>query len=568
MCSIAADAGRESRKFMWTQLEPSCLPLQCGSAVSVQMRMFTRGLRVRVSRKPLNAGVILAVRAYSVAIVGAGPAGFYTAKYLTEGGFSELSSKVTRVDIIEKLPVPYGLVRFGVAPDHEPTKSVMATFLEVGGRDRVRFLGNVAVGEGGGPSVDDLLKSYNAVVLAHGAVSDTPVGCPGEDLDGVLSARAVVNWYNGHPDFAHLGTAMDLPNVSDVVIIGQGNVAIDCARVLAKTRDALAVTDMADNALETLAQSRVRRVSIVGRRSHVQAACTIKELRELSRLPQCTLATDAEDMALGDSAANDEEATARPRKRITELIEGFPRWEMGNEGYAVAAAAAAGGGGGGDDDEEETDMQICLRFLAQPLRMEGGADGADGAGRGRVARVCFGRSQLTGPAGAQKVALAQEQAFVLPAQLVITSVGYKCEPLPGVPFDPKRAVVPSTGGRVVEGMEGKDSEAVRVVPGLYVAGWLKRGPTGIIGTNIPDAKETAAAVLKDIAALEAGAVAALPGMGVGMDVDVGGAAAGGVVVDWARYLRIQEEEERIGLASDPPRPRRKFTTIDTMLDVK
>jgi NADPH-dependent glutamate synthase beta subunit-like oxidoreductase len=515
----------------------------------------------------LNSGVKLAVRAYSVAIVGAGPAGFYTAKYLTDGSFSELSSKVTRVDIIEKLPVPYGLVRFGVAPDHEPTKSVMATFQEVGDRDRVRFLGNVAVGESGGPSVDDLLQSYNAVVLAHGAVSDTPVGCPGEDLDGVVSARAVVNWYNGHPDFAHVGAALDLPNVSDVVIIGQGNVAIDCARVLAKTRDALAGTDLADKALETLAQTRVRRVSIVGRRSHVQAACTIKELRELSRLPQCTLMTDAEEMALGDSTANAEEATARPRKRISELIEGFPRVEEGNERYAC----------GGD----ETDTQIRMRFLAQPLGMEGCADdqAADGAGRGRVARVRFGRSQLTGPAGAQKVSLVQEQAFTLPAQLVITSVGYKCEPLPGVPFDLKQSVVPSVGGRVVEEeMEEKDDKVARVVPGLYVAGWLKRGPTGIIGTNIPDAKETAAAVLTDIAALAACGAGELPGIELGMDVNTGAGAdagvwgaavaAGGEVVDWTRYLRIQDEEVRAGLASNPSRPRRKFTTIDTMLDVK
>ena len=416
----------------------------------------------RVSLRILpKQAIIVPFRPYSVAVVGAGPAGFYTAKYLTEGSARDL---VTRVDILEKLPVPYGLVRFGVAPDHEQTKSVMTTFDEVAGRSQVRYLGNIPVGreKNAQINVEGLLKAYDAVVLAHGASSDAAVGCPGEELRGVISARRFVNWYNGHPDFAYVGETLDLPNVEDVVIVGQGNVAIDCARLLAKARSvgggALNETDLTDTALATLQSSGIRRVTLVARRSHVQAACTIKELRELSRLPGGPrLTTNAVDMDLGDSAENREEAVGtRPRKRLTDLLEGFERTDDIFEG--------------GRGEGEEGQVDVHLRYLLQPTTIRDG-------GSGGVKSVQCTRSALSGPAGKQRVTIASPQEDVdLPAQLVITSVGYKCEPMDGVPFDHLTATVPSSKGRVLS-TTASDAPPVN---GLYVAGWLKRGPTGTL----------------------------------------------------------------------------------------
>jgi len=509
--------------------------------------------------------------AYSVAVVGAGPSGFYTAKYLTEG---PLSNVVSKVDILEKLPVPYGLVRFGVAPDHEQTKSVMATFDEVAGRPGVRFLGNVSVGCAwggeGDVTVENLLKAYDAVVLAHGAASDRTLGCEGEDLEGVVSARDVVNWYNGHPDYVDFARQLRLEDVTDVVVVGQGNVAIDCARVLVKGTqpsggEALLPTDIADHARESIANSTIRRITLAARRSHVQAACTIKELREVSRLPWSRLVTDASEMSMGDTEANREEAlAARPRRRLTELIERLPRIDaMGEQWGEGELKEEAQARGAGPDDVVET--EICLRYLVQPLRMV-----ADATGK-RVQSVRFGRSLMFGSAGEQRVELdargggralcahdsveSDENVLDIPAQLVVTSVGYQCVGLPGVPFCSKRAVVPSEAGRVVNPAD--DGPGDKIQPGLYVAGWLKRGPTGIIGTNIPDAKETAMSVLADLVSLRDSQQMVTPKEGLAFPA----------AISWEDYLRIQAAEERAGRASNPPRPRVKFVSLAEMLDV-
>ena len=466
------------------------------------------------------------------------------------------------MDIIEKLPVPYGLVRFGVAPDHEDTKAVMTTFSEVANRENVRFLGNISIGSGcgdgddGGRSrtdgpitvtLEQLRKSYSAVVLAIGASSDRKLYIPGEgSLAGVYSAREFVNWYNGHPDFVDLGEKLNLDKTTDVVVIGQGNVAIDIARVLTKSITDLSTTDIADHALEVLKTSTVRRVSLVARRSHVQTACTIKELREMTRIPNVSVTTRVDEMEMGDTVSNVEEVlSTRPRRRITELLESIPRK---NKNGQVNIEISENIGAGEDDDQGK---QIDLRFLLVPTALQPSLDDPS-----YVGGVIAARAALSGPAHSQKISITPSssssdtdtdtetdtEGVFMPAQLVLSSVGYQSEPLIGAPFDSHTHTIPSSSGRV----EGE--------PGLYVSGWLKRGPTGIIGTNIPDAKETAKAVMSDI---EAGL---LPADRDGLS-DVCLASA----VTWEDYLKIECLEKQEGQRSTPPRPRRKLVHIRDLL---
>jgi adrenodoxin-NADP+ reductase len=428
-----------------------------------------------------------------IAIVGSGPAGFYTAKYLLE------KNPAVHVDLIEKLPVPYGLVRYGVAPDHPEVKSVQETFAKVAANERFRFFGNVELEEaavaagddgaaatwssGGGDNEDttttatgtnnsnkslvnkvtlrELTKYYQGgVVLACGAENDRRLGLEHEeDCGGVHSARSFVNWYNGHPDYVHVGETIDLSSTEDVVIVGQGNVAVDCARILTKCPDELAESDICDHALAKLRNSAVKRVHVVGRRGAAQAAFTIKELRELTRLSGVTVEISADDLTASMTEASAEEvAGSRPRSRIMDLMK--------ETSTAAAAAVAAGGG--------SADKHIHLRFLLQPLALETRQEQHEG---GEVlpfpldvsrrvqldvttldstsvgakvfepkkvrslTGVTFGATALTGPAGSQQATLLNTTTTI-PAQMLLKSVGYESVRLRGVPFDSTRHVVP------------------------------------------------------------------------------------------------------------------------------
>jgi adrenodoxin-NADP+ reductase len=419
-------------------------------------------------------------------------------------------------------------VRSGVAPDHPEVKSVQNDFESVASDPRVSFLGNVAVGRD--ISVSDLQKHYNAVVLAYGAASDKYLNIEGERLRNVCSARAFVNWYNGHPDFTTFHPNLDS---EDVVVIGQGNVALDCARILCKTVHELRATDIAANALQLLASSKVKRVHVLGRRGHIQAAFTMKELRELTRLSDVDVIISKEELQLGRNPASLQELQLhRSKSRMDALLA-----DMTNVPTGVKS------------------KQLFLRFFLSPITVLPSADDPSAVGS-----VLCQRTELIGPPEHQ-TAVAVQQTEAIPAGMVLRSIGYKSVSVPGVPFDDKRAVVRNEAGRVMHPDGSK-------VPGLYVSGWLKRGPSGIIGTNIPDARETVACISQDRLAK------ALPAL----QVSTADAGLNGVrrvlmeagrqpteLISWQDFQRINAAELKRGQLSG--KPREKYTDINEMLKV-
>ncbi|MCW2522212.1 MAG: FAD-dependent pyridine nucleotide-disulfide oxidoreductase [Frankiales bacterium] len=380
-----------------------------------------------------------------VAVIGSGPSGLYAAEALSEqGGDSVL------VDVIDRLPTPFGLVRYGVAPDHLKIKSMLATLHATFDRPNVRFLGRL--GLGAEISAADLQQHYHAVVYATGAQSDRRLGIPGEDLPGSHSATEFVSWYNGHP----LGErTFDLSRTESVAVIGAGNVALDVARLLAKRADELRTTDVPDEVLNALHHSAVRDIHIIARRGPVQAKFSTKELRELGELDNARVHVSSAELP---SADEDLSGLARAEKNN---LKTFTDW----------ADAATGTTAGADRASER---RVEFHFWRAPSRITG----ADSCAMLELA-------DTRGAAGAPLETLS--------AQLVIRAIGYRSLPLPGVPFDDLAGVVPHKAGRVLDA-DGQ------VRPGEYVAGWLKRGPTGVIGTNRSDANETVSSLLEDLAA--------------------------------------------------------------------
>jgi ferredoxin/flavodoxin---NADP+ reductase len=389
-----------------------------------------------------------------VAIVGSGPAGFYAAEQLLTA--KDLDHEVA-VDMFERLATPWGLVRAGVAPDHPKIKAVTRRYEKTAAKDGFRFFGNVEVGTD--LPVDELREHYHAVLYAFGASGDRRLGIPGEELPGSHSSTEFVAWYNGHPDFAD--HAFDL-TATTAVVVGNGNVALDVARMLALPRETLAQTDVADHALEALAGSSIEEVVVLGRRGPAQAAFTTPELIELSELAQADVIVDPGDMELDEASARIvEEADAQVKKKIEVL-----------HGYAAS-------------EPHGHDRRIVLRFFASPLEI---------VGDGRVEGVRVGRTELVDDGEGRLRAVVTEQEETIPCQLVFRSVGYRGCPLPGVPFDERSATIPNDEGRVLEAQGGAQR------PGEYVSGWIKRGPSGIIGTNKKDSQETVDRLLEDHAA--------------------------------------------------------------------
>jgi ferredoxin--NADP+ reductase len=396
-------------------------------------------------------------RRLKVAVVGSGPAGLYTAEALVKQAALLPSPVAVSVDVLDRLPTPYGLVRYGVAPDHKSIKSVANYLRRVLESPGVTFIGGVHFGTD--VTREDLLGAYDAVVYATGAMRDRRLGIPGEDLPGSHAATDFVNWYCGHPDVGHGAFALDAESVA---VIGVGNVAVDVARILARDPAELEHTDIPEPVMEALRASKVREVHVIGRRGPAQAKFTTKELRELGDLPGVHVSADpAElDLAAGFDRSGESAALATADRRVRGNLVAMAGW----------GGAPAGPG-----------RKLRLRFWLRPAEIHQSPSRT-------VSGLLLERTRLS-ESGAFE---GTGEFETLDAQLVLRSVGYQSVPLPGVPFDSGSYTVPNAHGRVL-------SEAGEPLPGEYVAGWLKRGPTGVIGTNKADAAETVQALLADLA---------------------------------------------------------------------
>jgi len=382
------------------------------------------------------------------AVVGSGPAGFYAAAALLA---SDLEFEV---DLIERLPTPWGLVGLGVAPDHPNIKAVSRAFERTALNPGFRFFGNVEVGEV--VTHDDLMRLYDAVIYSVGAQTDNRLGVPGEDLSGSWSATQFVAWYNGHPDFQEL--EFDLSG-ERAVVVGAGNVALDVARMLALTREELAPTDTTDRAIEAIAESAIREIVLLSRRGPAQASFTAPELKELGDLAGADVVVDPAELELDPASAASLEGNTNATRNMDVLREFASREPTGKP------------------------RRVVLRFLVSPVAI---------VGEDAVQGVEIVHNELVAE-GERISARATDRRETIPAGIVFRSVGYRGVALPGLPFDPARGTLLNDGGRVLD-------ENGEPIPGVYCAGWIKRGPTGVIGTNKKDATETVKLLLEDAAA--------------------------------------------------------------------
>jgi ferredoxin--NADP+ reductase len=454
-------------------------------------------------------------RIIRAAIIGSGPAGFYTAEHLLKEKHVEFE-----IDMFDRLPTPHGLVRLGVAPDHQKIKSVTKIYDKIASNPRFRFFGLIEYGKQ--IKLEDLKKFYHVIVFATGAQTDRKLGIPGEDLVGSHTATEFVAWYNGHPDYTHL--SFDLSQES-VVIIGVGNVAVDVARILCRTPEELKETDIADYALEALGKSRLRDVYLLGRRGPLQAAFTNPEVRELGKLP------DAHAVTLRQEIESDEftlEAieTNKDRTAINklEILKSYS-----------------------DPKTNTKNKRLHIRFLVSPVEIIGDS-------RGRVSAVKLVRNELYRAEDGSVRSRPTEEFEVLKAGLVFRSIGYRGVPLEGVPFDEKRGVIHNEKGSIIDPGSGEH------LASLYAVGWIKRGPTGVIGTNKQDAGETVRCIVEDV---ESGHI------NNPERPDSESAArfvreAEPRCVTYEDWLRIDELEIDKGKAQG--RPRVKYTSIEAMLE--
>nr|WP_255603300.1 FAD-dependent oxidoreductase [Oscillochloris sp. ZM17-4] len=451
-------------------------------------------------------------RPLRVAIVGAGPAGFYAAEALLKQ-----QNLVCQIDIFNRLPTPYGLVREGVAPDHQSIKAVTRVYDKLAAAPNLRYFGNVTFGRD--IFHEDVTQLYDQVVYAVGAQSDRKMGITGEDLDGSFPATIFVGWYNGHPDYCDL--TFDLSH-ERVLVVGNGNVAMDVARILATDPEDLAKTDIADHALEALRKSKVREVVMLGRRGPAQAAFTNPELREFGELNGVDVIIDPADMEL-DEVSEASLADDKTARRNVELMRTYA--ERGNTGAP---------------------RRIVMRFLVSPV-------GIIGSGN-RVAAVTIERNNLKQAADGSLKARGTGKYETLQCGMLLRSVGYRGSPIPGVPFSDSSGTIPNVAGRVFQDRD-------EVIPGEYVVGWAKRGPSGIIGTNKPDSVSTVAAMIEDIPSLEA-----IPDEKRGLHMIEELLRSRGVdYVTYADWKILDAHELAAGAAQG--RPRVKVTCVDDMMKI-
>jgi ferredoxin/flavodoxin---NADP+ reductase len=442
-----------------------------------------------------------------VAVVGSGPSGFYATEALLKSG------RVVNVDLIERLPAPFGLVRYGVAPDHPKLKEAILAYQGIARLPRFALLGNVTVGRD--VTIEELLAHYHAVLLAYGAETDRRLGVPGEDLPGSHTATEFVAWYNGHPEYRD--RHFDL-SAQVVAVVGQGNVAADVCRILAKSVDELRGTDIAEHALDALAASRVREIHVIGRRGPAQAKFTNKELKELGELGNCAAEVDPGALELNAESRKELEAkTSFVSAKNVEILRDF-------------ATRARGGKA----------RRLIFHFLKSPVKL---------TGAGRLQEVMLERNRLEG-APFEQVARSTGTTESLACGLLFRSIGYSGMPMAGVPFDAKRGLIQTRWGRVVDGADAP-------IPGLYAAGWIKRGPTGIIGTNRADSVASVKSLLEDLPALPKKARMGSKGLAPLLT------ARGVRPVSYDDWAAIDAEEIARGLPRG--KPREKFTRVDEML---
>jgi ferredoxin/flavodoxin---NADP+ reductase len=448
-----------------------------------------------------------------VAVVGAGPAGFYACEHVLKH-----EATTSEVDLFDRLPTPYGLVRGGVAPDHPKIKSVTRVYDKTAAREGFRFFGNVRLGED--ISVEDLERHYHAIVYTVGAETDRHLGIPGEDLSGSHAATAFVGWYNAHPDYADQG--FDL-SCERAVVIGNGNVATDVARMLALTEPELRETDTADHAMDPLAGCGVKEIVILGRRGPVQAAFTNPELRELGEMKQADIVVDPAELELDDLSRaylESEEADITTRKNV-EILNEFAQREP-----------------------EGKPKRIVLRFLRSPVEIQG---------EGKVEKLIVGRNELVERDGALRAQDTGDREE-MGCGLVLRSVGYTGVPIEGLAFDQRRGTIANEVGRVLESEGGGH----RV--GHYTAGWIKRGPSGVIGTNKKDSQETVDRLFEDVAAGRLGEPATTDAAAVEEMLRERG-------VDFVSYPGWQAIDAAETARGEPQgRPRAKFVRIEEMLE--
>jgi len=434
-----------------------------------------------------------------VAVVGSGPAGLYTAEALVKQVAALDPPRTVSVDVLDRLPTPYGLVRYGVAPDHPSIKSIAEYLRKVLEQTNVRFVGGVRLGTD--VSRDDLLGCYDAVVYATGAMRDRRMGIEGEDLPGSHAATDFVNWYCGHPDTDPGMLSLDAESVA---VIGVGNVAVDVARILVRDPAELASTDVSQPVLGALAASKVLEVHMIGRRGPAQAKFTTKELRELGNLSGVDIVVPAREADPdGYDATASGAALAESDRRVRGNLAVISDW---------AARSPAGHA-----------RRLTVRFWLRPAKIQG-AERVTGL---TVERTHFDENgQLRGTGELEN----------LPVQMVLRSVGYQSVPLPGVPFDERSHIVPNAEGRVL----GPDGSPL---PREYVAGWLKRGPTGVIGTNKSDAAQTVRSLLADLTG--EGTAGARPVPAALADVLTG---RGISPVSYADWLKVEQAEAELALS--------------------
>lgn len=442
----------------------------------------------------------------TVAIIGSGPSGFFSADSLLK------ARPDVQVHMFDRLPTPYGLIRSGVAPDHQHIKRVTSVFEKIASHPSFQFTGNVEIGKT--VELDVLRRLYDAVVIATGAPEGVRIGVPGDDLNQSHTAAEFVSWYNGHPDFVELSVD---PRGKAAVLFGHGNVAIDVARILLSDIDYLDKTDIADHALDTLRDNPVRSVYLAGRRGPLQASFTTAELRALLAIPGLRVVIDPADLDFGPAA---------------EELLSLPANALLSRNIELLRAAAA-------RSEEPHTKELHLLFRSSPVEIRG---------QGKVDAVEFRRNRLTDGLLDCKVTTTDER-FTIEAGLAVACIGFRSRRLPGVPFDERKGGVSHVRGKVVD--EHFDGKAP-----LYVAGWIKRGPSGVIGSNRADAAETIETLLADLDQVER---ASRP-------QDVGETRIGlpRYAIDFEMWRRIDQAERSAGALRE--KPRCKFVSVEAMLN--
>lgn len=442
-----------------------------------------------------------------VAIIGSGPSGYYAAQSLFG------SEKKINITMFDRLPTPYGLVRGGVAPDHQKIKNVIRVYEKISISPGFQFIGNVLVGKD--ISIDDLRNNFHATIFACGAETDRKLGIPGEDLQGSHTATAFVGWYNGHPDYRDL--SFDLSQ-EIAVVVGQGNVAADVSRILSKTADELKQTDIADHALQQLAESKIKEIHVIGRRGPVQAKFTPEELKEFGELEDCNPVVDSSTLQLNEASQKElESPEGRTNVKNFEVFKDFANRDL-----------------------TKKNRSCFFRFLEGPIEL---------MGTERLEGILLAKNSLSGDPFKQRAEKTGE-TVEQKCGILFRSIGYNGISIEGVPFDEKEGIFPNDKGRLLDNGS--------VVNGVYVTGWIKRGPSGIIGTNKPDSVETVNCLLEDIEKIDGEKSGNSGIMKILSEKQTR-------AVNYDGWKKIDEAEVKRG--EPKGKPREKFTRIEEMLDI-